>query len=137
MKTKEAAIKSAKGIYTAIPILVGVILLISLANSFIPKETYKIIFTGSFIDPIIGSFIGSILAGSPITSYIIGGELLAQGVSLIAIIAFIVAWVTVGIIQFPAEAMLLGKKFALVRNIVSFFISIAVAITTVLIMGIL
>ena len=79
-----------------------------------------------------GSTVGSISAGNPITSYIIGGELLKEGISLFAVTAFITAWVTVGIIQLPAEASILGKRFALARNILSFIFSIIVAIATVL-----
>ena len=58
-----------------------------------------------FRDTVIGSAIGSIAAGNPIMSYIIGGELMKEGVSLFAITAFIVTWVTVSIVQFPAEAV--------------------------------
>jgi uncharacterized membrane protein YraQ (UPF0718 family) len=90
------------------------------------------IFRGEFVrDIITGSVIGSISAGTPITSYIIGAELLKEGVSLFAVTAFMVAWVTVGIIQFPAEAAILGKKFALKRNLISFILSIFVSLATV------
>lgn len=58
-----------------------------------------------FRDTIIGSAIGSIAAGNPIMSYIIGGELMKEDVSLFAITTFIVTWVTVSIVQFPAEAV--------------------------------
>ena len=51
--------------------------------------------------------------------------------------AFIVAWVTVGIAQFPAEAAILGRRFSVARNIISFILSIIVAISTVLVLGVL
>lgn len=131
-KFKIAITKSAKSLYFALPLILGVIMLIALLNSVVSQDFYSKIFTKNIlIDPFIGSGIGSILAGNPITSYVIGGELLKSGVSLIAITSFIVAWVTVGIVQFPAEAMLLGKKFAIIRNILSFIFSIIVAILTV------
>ena len=79
----------------------------------------------------MGSMIGSISTGNPITSYIIGGELLKEGVSLFAVTAFIAAWVTVGVIQLPAEAAILGKRFALTRNALSFIFAILVALATV------
>ena len=69
------------------------------------------------------------------TSYIIGGEQMFQGVSMLAITAFIVAWVTVGVIQLPAEALMLGKRFALLRNVISFITAVIIAILTVLILG--
>lgn len=134
----EAINKAAKGIWSAVPIITGVILLVGLLMSAVPKEFYSAVFTKNpLFDSIIGSAIGSVLAGTPITSYIIGGELLAQGVSLIAITAFIVAWVTVGVVQFPAEAFLLGRRFAITRNIISFVFAIVVAIVTVAILGVL
>jgi len=111
---KQALVKSARAMYKTLPILLGVILLISLANVVIPKAVYSSFFRGNpFFDSLIGSAIGSILAGTPITSYIIGGELIKQGVSLLAVTAFLVAWVTAGIVQLPAESMLLGKNLQL------------------------
>jgi uncharacterized membrane protein YraQ (UPF0718 family) len=104
----------------------------------IPKTLYPRIFTGNqIVDPLIGSVFGSIAAGNPLTSYIIGGELLDRGVSMIAITAFIVSWVTVGMVQLPAESLMLGRKFAITRNLISFIISIIIAILTVFILGFL
>jgi uncharacterized membrane protein YraQ (UPF0718 family) len=137
-KLKQAVIKAAKGLYKALPVLLGVILLVSLANALIPKTAYTALFRNDlFLDPLIGSALGSILAGNPVTSYILGGEMLEQGVSLLAVTAFLVAWVTVGIVQLPAESILLGKKFAIVRNITAFVFAIIVAIITILIIGLI
>ena len=44
-------------------------------------------------------------------SYLMGGKLVEENVSLMAVTSFIVAWVTVGIIQIPAEASILGQRF--------------------------
>lgn len=135
---KEAVLKAGKALWKAFPLIFGTILLISLIITLVPKSFYIEIFRGNVIfDPIIGSLIGSISAGTPVTSYIIGGELLEQGISLIAITAFLVTWVTVGMIQFPAESFILGKKFAFLRNFTSFILAIIVAIITVLIFNIL
>lgn len=137
-RLKQAIAKAAKSLYQTLPVLVGAILLVSLANALIPKTFYSTMFRNNlFLDPFIGSAIGSILAGSPITSYIIGGELLKQGISLIAVTAFLVAWVSVGMVQLPAESIMLGKKFAIIRNITAFLFSIIVAIITVVIVEIL
>ncbi len=57
--------------------------------------------------------------------------MLVYGVSLFAVTAFITSWVTVGLVQLPAEIAALGKKFALVRNVLSFITSIAIAILAV------
>ena len=125
--------KAIKGFGKTLPMLFGVILLIGLFRVFVTKQMISSIFTGEFLsDTLVGSVIGSISAGNPITSYIIGGELLEEDVSLFAVTAFMVAWVTVGIVQYPAEAAILGKRFATIRNIVSFILAILVSIATVM-----
>jgi len=135
---KTAITKSAKALYNSLPILMGVILLVGLVATIMPKSIYTVIFSKNvFLDSIIGSGLGSILAGNPITSYVLGGELLKQGISLVAVTSFMVAWVTVGLVQLPAESILLGKRFAVSRNIISFVFSIIVAILTVFILGLL
>jgi uncharacterized membrane protein YraQ (UPF0718 family) len=118
----------------SIPVLMGVLMLLALADALIPQEAYKLIFTGNeLLDPLMGAVAGSIAGGNPITSYILGGELRQQGVSMLAVTAFLVAWVTVGIIQLPAEALMLGRRFAIVRNAVSFVFSILIGVLTVFI----
>ena len=137
-KSKVAILKSAKSMYSSLPVLFGVILLVGLISTIVPKSSYHVVFSKNiFFDSVIGSGLGSVLAGNPITSYVLGGELLKQGVSLVAVTSFMVAWVTVGLVQLPAESILLGKKFAISRNILSFTFSIFVAILTVFIVGLL
>ncbi len=135
---KQSMTKAAKGLWNAFPMILGTILLISLISAIVPKSFYTTLFSKNIlIDSIIGSSVGSISAGNPITSYIFGGEMLNQGIGLLAVTAFLVAWVTVGIIQLPAESTILGKKFAILRNITAFILSIIVAIVTVLILGVI
>ena len=132
----QSAQKAIKGLWIAFPMILGTILLVSLISAIVPKSFYVSVFSKNFfLDSFIGGLIGSISAGNPITSYIFGGEMLSQGVGLVAVTAFLVSWVTVGLIQLPAESTILGKKFAILRNIVAFIFSIIVAIITVLILG--
>ena len=124
--------KAFKSFSTFVPILLGVILSAGLFQSFLSKDMIASLFAGQILrDTLIGTLIGSILAGNPITSYVIGGELLKSGVSLFAVTAFIVAWVTVGVVQYPAEAGVLGRRFATLRNLLSFILAILVSIATV------
>jgi len=129
--------KALKSFVVMLPVLLGVILLIGLFKTYITPDLISSVFTGDlYQDSFIGSIIGSVSAGNPITSYIIGGELLKEEVSLFAVTAFIAAWVTVGVIQLPAEASILGKRFALTRNVLSFIFAILVAMATVVTMRI-
>lgn len=130
---KRAVFKTWRNFSMVIPIILGVFLLLSLINTAIPKSFYAKLFTGNLLlDSLIGATVGSISVGNPLTSYIIGGEVLEQGVSLIAVTAFLLGWVTVGIIQLPAESLMLGKRFAITRNLVSFIMAIIVSVLVVL-----
>ncbi len=131
-KIKKAIFKSANALWKMFPIIFGTILIISLISVLVPKSFYAPIFTGNrFFDPFLGSVFGSISAGNSMMSYIIGGELLQQGIGLLAVTAFLVAWVTVGFVQLPAEAMILGRRFAILRNIGAFILAIIVALITI------
>ena len=126
---RRSARKTAGNLIHTIPLVLGVLLLVSLGITLIPKDIYRNLFTGHpILDPILGAALGSISGGNPLTSYIIGGELLKEGISLISVAAFILSWVTVGIVQLPAEALTLGKKFALLRNCLSFLAAIIISV---------
>jgi len=124
--------KTVRTFINVLPIIVGMILMTSLVVTVFPEQISTGLFgNGDILDTLLGASIGSIAAGHPLASYLLSGELLRSGVGLIAVTALVVTWVTVGIIQFPAEAMMLGTRFALVRNITSFVAAIAIAFLTV------
>jgi uncharacterized membrane protein YraQ (UPF0718 family) len=130
----QAAKSSVNQFVSILPVLIGVVLLIGLFNAFISKELLASVFSGNpTLDTLWGACFGSVLAGNPINSYVIGGELLKHGVSLFAVTALMITWVTVGLVQLPAEIAALGVKFALVRNAISFVLFIAVAILAVIV----
>jgi uncharacterized membrane protein YraQ (UPF0718 family) len=115
-----------------LPILIGVVFLTGLILEFLPAERARELFGGNnLLDALIGATFGSIAAGHPLTSYVLGGELLANGISLVAVTALLVSWVTVGSVQFPAEALMLGRRFALYRNLLCYVFSILIAILTI------
>lgn len=114
-----------------LPVLLGMLLLTSLVLA-LPRDGLQTLFgRNETIDVLVGAVLGSVAAGNPLAGYILGGELLAGGVSLIAVTALIVAWVTVGVVQLPAESLLLGRRFALSRNLLGFLSAIAIAYLTV------
>ncbi len=134
----HATRSSARQFINLLPVLVGVVLLIGLFNTFVSKDFLSSVFSGNMaLDTLWGACFGSIFAGNPINSYVIGGELLKYGVSLFAVTALIITWVTVGLVQLPAEIAAFGKRFVILRNGLSFLLSIPIAIVTVLILNLL
>ena len=127
---------SAKQFANILPILIGVVLCIGLFNTFVSKEALASIFSGNAVlDTLWGACFGSILAGNPFSSYVIGAALLNNGVSLFAVTALIITWVTVGLVQLPAEIASLGLRFALLRNGLCLILAVPVAILTVVILN--
>jgi uncharacterized membrane protein YraQ (UPF0718 family) len=119
-----------------IPMIMAIVGLVGLFNVFVTPEMIGKLFTGSmFYDTFISTVAGSISVGQPVVSYIIGGELSQSGVSLYAVTAFILSFVTLGIIQLPMEYALFGLRFTLVRNFLSFLFAMIIAVVTVLILG--
>lgn len=115
-----------------LPVMLGIVLLTGLIGSFISENILTTIFSGNTVlDMLWGACFGSVFAGNPLNSYIIGGELLNYGVSLFVVTAFIVTWVTVGIVQLPAEIAAFGKRFALLRNGLSLVFAILISFITV------
>lgn len=123
--------KTWQSFRVALPIIVSVILIVSVFVTLFPKEYYRKFFSGNFIlDSLKGAVLGSVSLGNPIVSYVIGGGLVKDGVSIVAVAAFIISWVTVGIIQLPAEYYFFGVRFAVVRNVASFIGAILIGMLT-------
>ena len=110
------------------PILFGVLALASLVNAAMPlRMITEVLPMEGVLGPLAGAVVGSVAAGHPLTSYVLGGELQTAGIGLATVAAFLVSWVTVGVVQLPAEMISLGKRFAIYRSVFCFFSSIAIA----------
>jgi len=130
----DAMRRSCNQFASMLPIFLGVVMLIGLLNTFVSRQFLASLFSGNpVLDTFLGAFFGSILAGNAINSYVIGGELLRYGISLFSVTALIITWVTVGLVQLPAEIAAFGRRFALLRNGICFLLSIPIAIITVVV----
>jgi uncharacterized membrane protein YraQ (UPF0718 family) len=127
----KALRRAALGFVALSPMLIAIIGLVGLFQVFITKEMLASFFSGDPVaDTVIGTVAGGIAVGQPIVSYILGGELLEEGISLYAVTAFVLAWVTLGIVQLPVEAEVLGFRFTVYRNLLALFATLLVSIAT-------
>lgn len=125
-------VRSLRTFINVLPIVIGMLLLTSLAIKVLPiKRAADWFSQQGYLDVFIGTGIGSVAVGHPLASYLLGGELLAGGVSLLAVTALIVSWVTVGVVQLPAEILMLGRRFAIYRNLSCVLLAILVAFMTI------
>jgi uncharacterized membrane protein YraQ (UPF0718 family) len=127
-RAAQAARRTAVTFARTIPIVLAVLALASLLTALVPAARISdaLPLQGVF-GPVFGAVVGSVAAGHPLTSYVLAGELSAAGATLATITALIVSWVTVGIVHLPAEAAILGTRFALWRNAISLVLAIAMA----------
>lgn len=124
--------RAARSFVNMLPVVLGMLLLTNLLLALLPTEGLQGLFgQHAWLDVLLGAAMGSVAIGHPLAGYILGGELLAGGASLLAVTALIVTWVTVGLAHLPAEALLLGRRFALYRNLLAFLFAIAIALLTV------
>ncbi|MBN2438121.1 MAG: NifB/NifX family molybdenum-iron cluster-binding protein [Deltaproteobacteria bacterium] len=124
----QALRSASRQILNLLPAMIGVIFLTGLFMTFVSAESLMRLFSGGKgWDAFWGACLGSLFAGNPINSYIIGGQLLEMGVSLFAVTALICSWVSVGVLQMPAEIAALGWRFTVLRNASCFVLSMGVS----------
>lgn len=129
--------RSTLSCVSLLPLLVGVIGLVGLFQVLAGPKTLAALFQGNpALDTLAGTLAGAVAAGNAVVSYIVGGELLDRGLSLYAVCAFILSWVSLGVVQLPAEAGVFGLRFTFIRNILAFIFVIIVSVTTVFTVGV-
>ena len=132
-KAIKSALKTVKMFGRTLPNILAIIFLSGLFIEFAPIDKMTDFLGGGLLaDALTGATFGSISTGNPLISYVLGGELLNQGIGMVAVTALLVSWVTVGSIQLPAEMQSFGLRFALVRNGLSFLFAIIIAFLTLI-----
>jgi uncharacterized membrane protein YraQ (UPF0718 family) len=132
-KSFRASLKKASLQFLGLmPMILAIVALIGLFQGFVSRQMLASVFTGDpWVDTLIGTLAGAVAVGQAMVSYILGGELLQQGISLYAVTAFVLAWVTLGVVQLPLEAEVLGLRFTIWRNLLAFLFTILTAVATV------
>ena len=87
-----------------------VLALVSLVTAAVPSGRIAALLPADgLLGTLAGVAAGGLLAGNPVTSYVLAGEFMAAGVSLTIATAFIVSWVTLGILHIAAEGRFSGS----------------------------
>ncbi len=123
--------KAAKNMLSMAPMILAIVGLVGLFQGFVTRHMLASLFGGNpAVDTLIGTLAGMVAVGQAMISYILGGELLSQGVSIYAVAAFVLAWVTLGVVQLPMEIEVFGGRFVLYRNLLALVSTILVATAT-------
>ncbi len=121
---KKTFFQTLNGFKELMPMLVGVLLLVSILKKLGVFEVMWKYLQNNFFWAFLADIFWSISVGNTINSYIIAHNFWNLNDNILIITAFLIAWVSVGIVQLPAEMYFFGKKFAIARNLVSFVFAI-------------
>jgi len=119
------------------PTFITMLILVSVILFLFPDEVISNFLGNSskFISVLLASFIGSITLMPGFVAFPLSGILLTKGVPYMVLSAFTTTLMMVGIITFPLEKEYFGVKVTVIRNIVSFFIALIVAVITGILFG--
>jgi len=87
------------------------------------------------ISVFMASFFGSITIMPGFIAFPLSGILLNKGVPYMVLSAFTTTLMMVGILTYPIEREYFGTKVTIIRNIISFFIALTVALMTGIFFG--
>ena len=119
------------------PTFIIMLILVSIILFLFPDEVISNYLGNSskFISVLLASFIGSITLMPGFVAFPLSGILLTKGIPYMVLSAFTTTLMMVGIITFPIEKEYFGVKVTIIRNFISLFIALSVAVVTGIFFG--
>jgi len=120
-KARQSLLAARQTLWRMIPLLLSIFALIGLFQEFVPPE---MIYTwlgaeNHLLSLLNGGLVGAVAIGPPVAAFPIAGSFIEMGAWPPAAAAFIVSWVSVGVLSLPVEAHVFGWRFALWRNLIT------------------
>jgi len=131
-KTLKALKIAVKRFTNILPAFLNMLILVSIVLFLIPDRLISN-YLGSnsiFTGVLLASFFGSITLMPGFIAFPLCGILLKKGVLYIVLSVFTTTLMMVGILTYPIERRYLGVKVTIIRNVISFFIALIVAVIT-------
>jgi hypothetical protein len=119
-KYKQSFVSTINWLKELLPLLIAILLLISIIKTLWFFNYLSNHIENNFLWVFISDLLGSISAWNALNSYVIADSIGNFKENILVITVFLISWVTVWIIQLPAEIYFFWKKFALIRNSISF-----------------
>ncbi len=136
-KTKSALLIAWNATKRMVPSVLAVVALIGLIVGFIPPRWIATIIGGEsgVAGLLIASLLGSVLFIPALIAFPLAKSLLDMGAGVMAMAAFITTLTMIGLVFLPIEIKELGKRFAFLRNGLSFAAALIVAVIMGLVLG--
>jgi uncharacterized membrane protein YraQ (UPF0718 family) len=128
-KTKEALRATFKILYTIMPVLIFVFVLMGLIQAYVSRDTIAAILgkeTGA-LGILYAELVGSVALFLPPAVFPFGGYLRDNGAAYGPIAGFVFTAILIGLTTLPLELKFLGKRFTIARNIFTFLMAFFLA----------
>ncbi|PLY06000.1 MAG: hypothetical protein C0624_04630, partial [Desulfuromonas sp.] len=121
-KAQQSLAAARQTLLRMAPLLLSIFALIGLYQEFVPTELIESWMgaDGKLLSLLVGGLVGAVSIGPPVAAFPIAGSFIDSGAWPPAAAAFIVSWVSVGVITLPVEAHVFGWRFTLWRNVLTF-----------------
>lgn len=136
-KTLKAVKISLKRFLNILPAFLDMLILVSIVLFLVPDRVISN-YLGSnnmLAGVLLASFFGSITLMPGFIAFPLCGILLKKGVLYMVLSAFTTTLMMVGVLTYPIEKGYFGTRVTIVRNVVSLFIALIVAVMTGIFFG--
>ncbi len=131
------SISMAKQLFLQTAGQIGAILaLIGLVLAVIPEEYIRTLLGGSSsaLSTLYGAVIGTVTILPAFVAFPLAASLIDRGAHLVAVAAFVTTLTMVGFATLPLEIEHFGRRFAFIRNALSFLAALLIALGMVIIL---
>lgn len=128
-KTVDTIKQAKKMMGSMLSDIIGVLLVIGLILSLIPPEKIEALLGNgsSALSTFGAALVGTITLIPAFVAFPLIGSLKASGAGIVTLTAFLTTLTMVGFVTLPLEVKTFGKKFAIIRNCLSFVFAILIA----------
>ncbi|MFW5643701.1 MAG: permease [Alkalispirochaeta sp.] len=112
-----------------LPMVIVIILLIAVLFAFVSPQMLER-FLGARTGPlgtVLAALVGGILHVPALLAFPLSASLLERGASVTVVAAFITSLTMIGVVTLPLEIKELGRRFAFLRNGLSFLAALSIA----------
>lgn len=129
-KTKKAILLGLKSFENVLPQFLCIIITVGILLSFFTTDTISKILGNSsgFMGIILADIMGAITMMPTFVAFSLGNTLLLKGAGYSQVATLVSSLVLIGLMTLPLEIKYIGKRAALLRNIIAFIFSIIVGI---------
>ena len=129
-KTLQALTIALRRFLNLLPRFAVMLLLVSIVLFFVSDKLIAqyLGVENKYLGLLMASLLGSVTIMPGFIAFPLAGILLGKGVPYMVLAGFTTTLMMVGLLTYPVEKAFLGTKVTIIRNIISFFIALSIAL---------